>query len=75
MSYWVRVRLGDAPPLPAVPVTDSEPRWARATGRAAVVDRPARTAADDASETETRKTWLVDSFELVVPRYPWQKET
>jgi hypothetical protein len=27
----------------------------------------------DPSDLETRKTWLVDSFEIVAPRYPWQK--
>ncbi|MER5268865.1 hypothetical protein ABTZ99_42910 [Actinosynnema sp. NPDC002837] len=74
MGYWVRVRVGDPPP-PALPITGSEPRWVRATRRAAVAPPPRAAAAGEAgSESETRKTWLVDSFELVVPRYPWQKD-
>ncbi|MEU4445085.1 hypothetical protein AB0K14_02315 [Actinosynnema sp. NPDC050801] len=74
MSYWVRVRVGDAPP-PAAPVTDGEPRWVRVTtrGTGAAAERPAGPASAFPSEAETRETWLVDSFELVVPRYPWQK--
>lgn len=73
MGYWVRVRVGDPPP-PAMPITDSEPRWVRVTRRAAVVAPPRAAEADAAPDAETRKTWLVDSFELVVPRYPWQKD-
>ena len=70
----MRVRVGDPPP-PAPPITDGEPRWVRATRRAAVAAPPRSVDADVvvASEPETRETWLVDSFELVVPRYPWQK--
>ncbi|MEU4763788.1 hypothetical protein AB0H12_11070 [Actinosynnema sp. NPDC023794] len=72
MGYWVRVRVGDPPP-PAIPITDSEPRWVRATRRAAVAAPPRSADGGTGSEPETRTTWLVDSFELVVPRYPWQK--
>lgn len=73
MGYWVRVRVGDPPP-PALPITDSEPRWVRATRRAAAVTPPRSPDADAGTGSETRETWLVDSFELVVPRYPWQKD-
>jgi hypothetical protein len=75
VGYWVRVRVGDAPP-PAVPPADGAPRWVRAGARA---PRASVSASPDpvtsSSEAETRETWLVDSFEIVVPRYPWQKPT
>ncbi|WP_158848029.1 hypothetical protein [Saccharothrix deserti] len=77
MGYWVRVRVGDVPP-PARPVADSEPRWVRAGIRTVVsaAPPPARSAeSEPESESLTPETWLVDSFELVVPRYPWQKAT
>ncbi|ONI81930.1 hypothetical protein ALI22I_37730 [Saccharothrix sp. ALI-22-I] len=71
-GYWVRVGVGDVPP-PAVPLPEGKSRWVRATTRTAkpAVAPPSRSAE---SESETRETWLVDSFELVVPRYPWQKD-
>jgi hypothetical protein len=72
VDYWVRVRVGDPPP-PAVPPTGGEPRWVRATRRTAAVTPPGSADPVVASESEARETWLVDSFELVVPRYPWQK--
>lgn len=64
--------MGDPPP-PPIPITDSEPRWVRATRRHAVAAPPRPADGEAVAESETRKTWLVDSFELVVPRYPWQK--
>ncbi|MFI9810630.1 hypothetical protein [Saccharothrix variisporea] len=63
-GFWVRVRLGDAPPAIRVP-DQGEPRWVRASG-----EKP--TARDD--EPEARTTWLVDSFEIVAPRYPWKRD-
>ncbi|WP_433267391.1 hypothetical protein ACQPZF_01360 [Actinosynnema sp. CS-041913] len=62
----MRVRLGDAPSGATVPAL-GPPEWVRATTRAA--RRP------DVTEGEARQTWLVDSFDLVVPRYPWQRDT
>ncbi|MEJ2852775.1 MULTISPECIES: hypothetical protein [unclassified Saccharothrix] len=63
-GFWVRVRLGDAPPAVRLP-DPGEPRWVRASG-----SKPA--PRDD--EPEARTTWLVDSFEIVAPRYPWQRD-
>lgn len=76
MGYWVRVAIGDPPP-PAGPLPDGEPRWVRASARG--VAAPSGAVASSAAESpesadlETRETWLVDSFEIVTPRYPWQK--
>ncbi|MBB5807084.1 hypothetical protein F4560_006852 [Saccharothrix ecbatanensis] len=74
MDYWVRVGIGDPPP-PSGPLPDGEPRWVRASARAVAVTAPpsAVRSESDTSDLETRKTWLVDSFEIVAPRYPWQK--
>ncbi|WP_156077389.1 hypothetical protein [Saccharothrix sp. NRRL B-16314] len=74
MDYWVRVRTGDPPP-PSAPLPGGEPRWARASARDVIApavssDPPGPV---DQVDMETRKTWLVDSFEIVTPRYPWQK--
>ncbi|CAL9655680.1 hypothetical protein SUDANB95_06750 [Actinosynnema sp. ALI-1.44] len=64
-GFWVRVRLGDAPPAARLP--EVEPRWVRASGRSATPRR-------DDEAPEARATWLVDSFEIVAPRYPWKRE-
>lgn len=44
-----------------------EPRWVRASGRPVAARR-------DDEAPESRATWLVDSFEIVAPRYPWKQE-
>lgn len=62
-GFWVRVRLGEAPP--AVRLPDGEPRWVRASSG---------TPATRDDEPEARTTWLVDSFEIVTPRYPWKRD-
>ncbi|MBW4719734.1 hypothetical protein [Saccharothrix obliqua] len=70
----MRARVGD-PPFGATAPADRPPVWVRVPDR--VPDRaPRRPDAHepDADEPEARQTWLVDSFEIVAPRYPWRRE-